>query len=144
KIIPLTADQDALLDSIGKFKASGYTAGAIAVQWTYYMLSPKWRGAIKTAKLGAGPADHDQRKITKVAILMTDGQFNTAFAGVNSNFNGQDSKTRQSAEAICKNMKGDKIEVFTIGFDLDNKDMSKQEREAAKSVLKNCTTADSS
>ncbi|MDQ2633032.1 MAG: pilus assembly protein [Pseudomonadota bacterium] len=144
KVIPLTADQGALLDSIGKFKASGYTAGAIAVQWTYYMLSPKWRGAIKTAKLGDGPADHDQRKISKVAILMTDGQFNTAFAGVSRNFNSQDSKARQSAETICRNMKDDKIEIFTIGFDLDNTDMSRQEREAAKSVLRNCATADSS
>lgn len=144
KVIPLTADQDALLDSIGKFQASGYTAGAIAIQWTYYMLSPKWRDAIKTASLGNGPADHDELKISKVAILMTDGQFNTAFAGVSSNFNGQDSKTRQSAEAICKNMKNDDIEIFTIGFDLDNKDMSKDERDAAKGVLKNCATADSS
>ena len=41
--------------------------------------------------LGDGPADHDERKISKVAILMTDGQFNTAFAGVSSNFNGQGS-----------------------------------------------------
>lgn len=144
KVIPLTADQDALLDSIEDFQASGYTAGAIAIQWTYYMLSPKWRDAIKTASLGNGPADHDERKISKVAILMTDGQFNTAFAGVSSNFNGQGSKARQSAEAICKNMKNDDIEIFTIGFDLDNKDMSKEERDAAKGVLKNCATADSS
>jgi Flp pilus assembly protein TadG len=144
KIVPMTADQGALLDSIEQFQASGYTAGAIAVQWTYYMLSPKWRSVIKTAGLGGGPADHDERKISKVAILMTDGQFNTAFAGVSSNFNGQDSKARQSAEAICKNMKDDKIEIFTIGFDLDNKDMSKEERDAAKSVLKNCSTEDTS
>jgi Flp pilus assembly protein TadG len=144
KVIPLTADKDELLESIDDFKASGYTAGAIAIQWTYYMLSPKWRDAIKSASLGDGPVDHDARKVSKVAILMTDGQFNTAFAGVSSNFNGQDSKTRLSAEAICKNMKDDGIEVFTIGFDLDNKDMSKEERQAAKGVLKNCSTDDSS
>ncbi|HEY6633364.1 MAG TPA: pilus assembly protein [Rhizobiaceae bacterium] len=144
KVVPLTTDQDALLKSIGAFKANGYTAGAIAIQWTYYMLSPKWRGAIKTAKLGDGPSDRDDKKISKVAILMTDGQFNTAFAGVSSNFNGQDSKARQSAEAICKNMKDDGIEVFTIGFDLDNKDMSRAERDAAKGVLKKCATKDTS
>ena len=132
KIVPLTADSAALLKSIGEFKASGYTAGAIAVQWTYYMLSPKWRQAIKTADLGNGPVDRDARKVSKVAILMTDGQFNTAFAGVGSNFNGQDSTTRQNAEAICKNMKDDGIEVYTIGFDLDDKDMSKEQRQAGK------------
>lgn len=144
KIVPMTADQDVLLESIGKFKASGYTAGAIAVQWTYYMLSPKWRNTIKNAGLGNGPANHDKRKVSKVAILMTDGQFNTAFAGVSSGFNRQDSKTRQNAESICKNMKDDGIEIYTIGFDLNNRDMSREEREAAKGVLKNCATADSS
>ena len=142
KIVPLTANSAALLKSIGEFKASGYTAGAIAVQWTYYMLSPKWRQAIKTADLGNGPVDRDARKVSKVAILMTDGQFNTAFAGVGSNFNGQDSTTRQNAEAICKNMKDDGIEVYTVGFDLDDKDMSKEQRQAAKGVLKNCASAD--
>jgi len=34
------------------------------------------------------------------------------------------------------------MEVFTIGFDLDNKDTSKSERNAAKAVLKNCATPD--
>lgn len=143
KIVPLTADADALLTSIQAFKASGYTAGAIAIQWTHYMLSPKWRNAIKTAGLGDGPSDNNAKKISKVAILMTDGQFNTAFAGVSSNFNGQDTTTRKNAEAICKNMKADGIEVYTIGFDLDNKDMTKEERDAAKGVLKNCASPDS-
>ena len=55
EVIPLTADSGALLDSIDDFQADGYTAGAIAIQWTYYMLSPKWRTAIKNAGLGDGP-----------------------------------------------------------------------------------------
>ena len=81
KIVPLTADMEALLDP-SRVQGERLHGRRIAVQWTYYMLSPKWRDAIKTAKLGAGPADHDAKKISKVAILMTDGQFNTAFAGV--------------------------------------------------------------
>ena len=82
ELIPLTADKQKLLDTIEDFKADGVTAGGIAAQWGYYMLSPKWRSAIKEAGMGAGPADHDRRRVAKVAILMTDGQFNTAFAGV--------------------------------------------------------------
>jgi Flp pilus assembly protein TadG len=144
KIIPLTADSDALLDSIDEFKANGYTAGAIAVQWTYYMLSPKWRAVIKDARLGSGPTDHNARKIAKVAILMTDGQFNTAFAGVASKFNAQDPKARSNAEAICTNMKADGIEVYTIGFDLDSRDMTPVQRAAAKAVLRNCASTDTS
>ncbi|HTV69630.1 MAG TPA: TadE/TadG family type IV pilus assembly protein [Rhizobiaceae bacterium] len=143
KVVPLTAEQDALLASIKDFEANGYTGGAIAIQWTYYMLSSSWRSVIKSADLGDGPAD-PSKKIAKVAILMTDGQFNTAYAGVGSNFNGQGAKSRGYAESLCRNMKTDGIEIFTIGFDLNNKDMSPTERDQAKAVLKNCASDDES
>jgi len=143
KVIPLTADSGALLDSIGDFQANGYTAGAIAVQWTYYMLSPQWRAAIQAAGLGDGPSDANPKKIAKVAILMTDGQFNTAYAGTTgANNNNQGNVSRNSAESLCSNMKADGIQIFTIGFDLNSKDMSATEREQAKSVLKNCASPD--
>src|SRR5690606_23561215 len=112
----LTTDEDALLGSIDAFEANGYTAGAIAVQWTYYMLSPQWRSAIKDAGLGDGPANTKPDKISKVAILMTDGQFNTAYADVGKNYNDQSNLARNNAESICSNMKRDGIEVYTIGF----------------------------
>lgn len=142
EVIPLTADSKPLLDSITNFKANGYTAGAIAIQWTYYMLSPGWRSAIKTAGLGNGPADHNAKKVSKVAILMTDGQFNTAFAGVEGSYNNQGKTSRTNAESLCTAMKDDGIEIYTIGFDLDNKDMSATERNQAKGVLKNCASKD--
>ncbi|MER9298870.1 pilus assembly protein [Mesorhizobium sp. M0621] len=144
EVIPLTADSGALLDSIGDFRAEGYTAGAIAIQWTYYMLSPQWRGAIKNAGLGKGASDADAKKIAKVAILMTDGQFNTAFAGVGGSYNSQGNLARDNAETLCGNMKNDGIEIFTIGFDLDDKDMSATERDQAKAVLKDCSSKDTS
>ncbi|TPN43140.1 MULTISPECIES: TadE/TadG family type IV pilus assembly protein [unclassified Mesorhizobium] len=144
EVIPLTADSDALLDSIDDFRAAGYTAGAIAIQWTYYMLSPQWRTAIKNAGLGNGASDADAKKIAKVAILMTDGQFNTAFAGAGGSYNGQGDLARGNAEALCGNMKNDGIEIFTIGFDLNDKDMSATERDQAKAVLKGCSSKDAS
>lgn len=144
QIVPLTADSESLLDSIDDFKADGFTAGAIAIQWTYYMLSHKWQAAISDAKLGTGPIEYDSRRVSKVAILMTDGQFNTAFAGVSddANVNNQGSKSRSNAEALCRNMRNDHIEIYTIGFDLDNAEMSKAERDAAKGVLRNCASED--
>jgi hypothetical protein len=39
-------------------------------------------------------------------------------------------------------MKADGIKVYTIGFDLDDKSMSATERQEARSVLKNCASAD--
>jgi hypothetical protein len=147
ELIALTADKDKLLTTIGDFRADGVTAGGIAAQWGYYMLSPKWRDAIKAAGMGAGPADHDRKKVAKVAILMTDGQFNTAFAGVKNGSTPQmqqGDKARAYAEAICANMRGEGIEVFTIGFALDDRSMSREERQHAKTVLKNCSTTDTS
>ncbi|TPM28755.1 pilus assembly protein [Mesorhizobium sp. B2-3-4] len=144
QVIPLTADSGALLDSIDDFRANGYTAGAIAIQWTYYMLSPQWRNAIKDAGLGNGASNANRKKIAKVAILMTDGQFNTAFAGVGGSYNGQGDLARGNAETLCGNMKNDGIEIFTIGFDLNDKDMSATERDQAKAVLQGCSSNDAS
>ena len=45
-------------------------------------------------------------------------------------------------KSLCTNMKDDGIEVFTIGFDLDDRDMNKDERGAGEIVLKNCSTKD--
>ncbi|MER9654017.1 pilus assembly protein [Mesorhizobium sp. M0152] len=146
ELIPLTADKQKLLDTIADFRAGGVTAGGIAVQWGYYMLSPSWRSAIVDARLGAGPANFDVKKVGKVAILMTDGQFNTAFAGGRGAPRSQNAgqMSRGNAEGICDNMKRDGIEIFTIGFDLDDPSMTATERDQAKSVLKDCSTADTS
>ncbi|BAV48647.1 Flp pilus assembly protein TadG [Mesorhizobium loti] len=146
ELIPLSADKQKLLNTIASFKAGGVTAGGIAVQWGYYMLSPNWRSTIVDARLGAGPANFDSRKVGKVAILMTDGQFNTAFAGRRGAPRSQNAgqMSRSNAENICDNMKRDGIEIFTIGFDLDDPSMTSTERDQAKSVLQDCSTADTS
>lgn len=145
-LVPLTADEDKLLTAIDRFQAGGVTAGGIAAQWGYYMLSPSWRSAISGARLGAGPANFDRNKVAKIAILMTDGQFNTAFAGARGSSRSQDQgqKSRANAENICDNMKRDGIEIFTIGFDLNDPAMTGIERDQAKSVLKDCATDDTS
>jgi Flp pilus assembly protein TadG len=137
-LIPLTADKQKLLDTIDAFRADGVTAGGIAAQWGYYMLSPNWRPAIRNADLGDGPADYDARKVAKVAILMTDGQFNTAFANVQGTPQMQQgAKAREYAENICANMKTSGISIFTIGFDLPAGEASE-----ARGVLKDCASRD--
>ena len=76
---PLSADSDALKKTIKSFNASGSTAGHIGIQWSWYMLSPKWSNVLPTA---AAPLAYNPKNVAKYAILMTDGEFNTAFAGV--------------------------------------------------------------
>ncbi|TIN30748.1 MAG: hypothetical protein E5Y31_05845 [Mesorhizobium sp.] len=146
ELIPLSADEEKLLDTIDDFSAAGVTAGGIAVQWGYYMLSPSWRPTIVNAGLGAGPANFDKKKVAKVAILMTDGQFNTAFAGGRGAPKSQNAgqMSRGNAEGICDAMKRDGIEIYTIGFDLNDPTMTAAERDQAKSVLQDCSTADTS
>lgn len=146
ELVALTADQQKLLDTIDDFEADGVTAGGIAAQWGYYMLSPKWRQTISAAGAGSGPADFNASKVGKVAILMTDGAFNTAFAGVpvsndwnNQPQNDQADKSRSNAESICANMKKDGIAVFTIGFALPALESSQ-----ARAVLKDCASDDTS
>ncbi|MEQ1943647.1 TadE/TadG family type IV pilus assembly protein [Mesorhizobium sp. VNQ89] len=131
---PLSADADALKKQINDFSVAGYTAGATGIQWTNYMLSEKWAPAIKNAGLGDGPAKADPKKIAKIAILMTDGEFNTAHADVTGNVRSQGTKSRSYAESLCETMKKNGIEVFTIGFKLTNND--------AKGVMKKCASPD--
>jgi Flp pilus assembly protein TadG len=138
-LMPLTTDEDALLETISKFKANGYTAGHIGVQWTRYMLSPSWRSTLEAAVPGSGPADYTDNKVKKIAVLMTDGEFNTAFAGVprgDATRNAQGDRSRPAAEEMCRRMKLDKIEIFTVGFMLDNPD--------ARAVMQNCASDDHS
>jgi Flp pilus assembly protein TadG len=135
-LMPLSADIDGLKTTIGKFKANGSTAGHIGIQWSWYMLSPKWRDVLPAA---AAPQDYDGKKVAKYAILMTDGEFNTAFAGVPNGSNtagNQQSLSRSHAEKLCAAMKADGIEIFTVGFML--------KEAGAKSVMKNCANTDTS
>jgi len=136
---PLSADMSALHTAIDAFTANGHTAGQIGVQFSWYMLSPKWAGVLPAA---SRPAAHDPKKVAKYAILMTDGEFNTAFAGVDHadrrgnliNVRNQPAKSRQYAERLCDEMKDQGIEIFTVGFKLTESN--------AKKVMGNCASPD--
>ncbi|RIK84980.1 MAG: hypothetical protein DCC69_11645 [Hyphomicrobiales bacterium] len=133
-VVPLTTDEAKLKNEIASFVADGNTGGSIATQWTYYMLSPNWRNAITAAGLGAGPADPDPDKLAKIAILMTDGEYNRAYAGSSSNMT---TNAQNNAKNLCARMKADGIEVFTIGFALPASQSA-----ASRTTLKNCASPD--
>jgi hypothetical protein len=69
---------------------------------------------------------------------MTDGEFNTAFAGVPKNGDPKNQATlsRNNAERLCDAMRKDGIEIFSVGFQL--------KETSAKGVMKNCSTKDTS
>lgn len=134
-MMPLTSDATALKSRIASFAASGGTAGHIGVQWGWYMLSPKWASTLAQSQQ---PEPYDTTKVSKYAILMTDGEFNLSYFDVDSSkavYNGYGkAATRDAAKTLCTNMKAQGIEIFTIGFDLTEPN--------AKETLQNCASAD--
>lgn len=97
------------------------------------MLSPRWAEVLPAA---AAPAAYGRDETAKYAILMTDGEFNTAYAGVagDREVRSQAGKARTHAERLCDEMKRSGIVVFTIGFQL---------REAnAKATMNDCASPD--
>ncbi len=112
-IMPLTNDAAALKAQIDSFPTSDLTAGHLGTAWAWYLLSPNWSGvwtgdstpkpyAMLTETNGNGTP-----RLRKIAVLMTDGAYNTEYSG--------ESSTTQ-ARAICTNIKNEGIIVYTIGF----------------------------
>lgn len=132
-ILPLTSNATQLVNQIGSFTASGYTAGHIGIAWGYYMLSENWRSLWR----GAEPARYSD-PVHKVAIIMTDGEFNTYYYGVKGNVNRQENRSSDAAEDLCTDMKRTKggssgITIYAIAFDAPYK---------AEKLLKQCASPD--
>ena len=132
QIVPLTASKTTLNNEISSLSAGGSTAGQVGIAWGWYMLSPNfgyiWPNAENV------PASYTASDTVKVVVFMTDGEFNTIYSSgviaqdsgnnsgnsynkINQNGdNGVDSFTQ--AQNICTAMKADKIEIYTIGFEV--------------------------
>ena len=132
QIVPLTASKTTLNNEISSLSAGGSTAGQVGIAWGWDMLSPNfgyiWPNAENV------PASYTASDTVKVVVFMTDGEFNTIYSSgviaqdsgnnsgnsynkINQNGdNGVDSFTQ--AQNICTAMKADKIEIYTIGFEV--------------------------
>jgi Flp pilus assembly protein TadG len=138
-VMPLTNDKDALLTTINGLAAKGGTAGHLGTAWAWYTLSPNWKDV--WAGTANDPAPYPvagDAKLKKIAILMTDGEYNNQFSeggyrlgswAYNSNKINGSSPTQ--AQALCSGMKAQGIEVYTIGYDVGTTE---------KAFLKTCAT----
>ncbi len=131
-LIPLSANASMLQDAVGDMTTGGGTGGHIGIQWAWYLMSPKWADYLPA---GSKPADYGG-DVRKFAVLMTDGEFNVAYAGVpkDSSQYRQARKSMAKARKLCGNMKNKGIEIFTIGFALNNRD--------AKELMRDCASTD--
>lgn len=121
EVLPLTSTKQTLTDKIGALQVAGNTAGQVGTAWAWYTLSTNWSSLWATdSQPKAQSAD-----LTKIAILMTDGEYNTQYTteGIKTGSTGAgttpanaDSTTQ--ARELCKNMKAAGVVVYTIGFDV--------------------------
>lgn len=130
-ILPLSRDRTALRNAIAALQAGGSTAAQVGVAWGWYALSPRiglWSGDSR-------PAAYDDRKTSKIAVIMSDGEFNSAYCnGViarNSlpgsgadedkiNCDATNGGSYAQVRALCQAMKQHGITIYTIAFDLWN------------------------
>jgi hypothetical protein len=131
---------------IDKLEIAGSTAGQMGTAWAWYMLSPSWANLWPAANR---PAAYHADAVKKIAILMTDGEYNTGHcngviakdsgtgSGGNStkiDCNANNGSSNSQAQQLCTAMKsGTGITVFTIGFDLAG-------NQTAISTLRNCAS----
>lgn len=132
-LVTLTSNETTLKNAISGLSGGGYTAGQIGLQWAWYTLSPKWAGYISGT--GSDPGDMaTDDDLAKFIILMTDGRFNTAYAGTNSSsVTSQSTLSKSHTNALCNNIKASGIKIFTIGYETPGD---------ADTMLQSCATPD--
>ncbi len=133
QITPLSANANQLKQKVSNFRAAGYTAGHLGIGWSYYMLSEKWQDLWP---VNSKPDDYAS-DTKKIAILMTDGEFNTFYRGVSTHEQGgQAPLSNAEAIALCNDMKqpkagGNGITIYAVAFDAPV---------SAKATLEACAT----
>jgi Flp pilus assembly protein TadG len=118
-IIPLTSNKAVLKAEISKLAITGSTAGHLGTAWAWYMISPNWSSIWPSA---SQPSAYNTASVKKIAILMTDGDYNTQYSSTGS---------QAQAGFLCANMKAAGIEVYTIGDQVSS---------SAKAFLTSCAT----
>lgn len=112
-IMPLTNDKTALHNHIDGLTTDGSTAGHLGTAWAWYLISPKWTSVWPIASkpkpyaLTSEMNPQGQPKLHKIALLMTDGDYNKWYSG--------DDSTTQ-ARQLCTNMKAEGVTVYSVGF----------------------------
>ena len=130
QILPLTSNKATLKQRISALTDGGSTAGQVGIAWGWYMLAPNF-GYLWPSS--GRPEPYGKDELLKIAVIMTDGEFNTPYCtGVRAKDSGPSSGADNThincnatngdpftqAATLCTNMKAKGIIVYTVGFDL--------------------------
>ena len=151
-ITPLTNNKTELKRQIDLLQAAGGTAGHIGLAWGWYLLSPRWANLWPPASQPAPYSDLEVLNargdplLRKIVILMTDGEFNTAYCqGVISkdstngsasnriNCDAPNGTSFYQSESLCTNAKATGLIVYTIGFNLSS-------NQSVRNLMTRCAT----
>ena len=144
-ISPLSNNKSTLKSQIDKLSAGGSTGGHVGVAWGWYLVSPKfaylWPSSSK-------PAAYGTPELLKVVVLMTDGEYNSAYCnGVISadsttgsgdardhvNCNAPNGHSFNQSTSLCTAMKAAGVIVYTVGFNI-------VDDQRARDLVNNCAT----
>lgn len=118
-VTPLTPNKTRLNAAIDHLSTGGYTAGQLGIAWAWYMLSPNF-ASVWDKETANAAMPYGSPELAKVAILMTDGEFN--FTTCEGRRTGDDTCTADSpftqAQTICTAMKAENIVIYTVGLEL--------------------------
>jgi Flp pilus assembly protein TadG len=128
QVLPLTDDKVKLKNEIDTFTAGSWTAGHLGTAWAYYLLSPNWATILPGA---SAPVLFTDKTTRKVAVLMTDGVYNTVGGD-----HTQPVQSGKFAVDTCNAMKANGIVVYTVLFKPDPADEA-----AAVAVMNACASA---
>lgn len=147
QIVPLSDDKEFLKAQIDTYVAQGSTAGHVGMAWGWYMISPNF-GYLWPSE--SQPALYGATNVVKIAVLMTDGAFNSPYcngviaadatsgsgsASDHINCNATNGSSYSQAEDVCDAIKDEEIEIYTVGFDIGD-------QQQAIDVMANCASDD--
>lgn len=127
-VVGLTSTKSTLTSAISGLAASGSSGGHIGVAWGWYSISPNFSSIFTGTST---PAAYTAPHIKKVMILMTDGEYNSAYCnGVISqdsttgsgsvsdhiNCNAPNGNTYDQAKELCRQAKLKDVVIYTVGF----------------------------
>lgn len=130
EIMPLSSDKPALKAKIDSMTIGGSTAGHLGHAWGWYMISPNFGYMFPP---DSRPAAYNTPRLYKFAILMTDGEYNSAYcnnvlagdsgtgSGSNNdkiNCNATNGQSFAQAVDYCREMKKQNIIIYMIGFEV--------------------------
>lgn len=135
KVRGLTNRRDTLKGDIRGFRPDGWTAGHIGIGWGYYMLSEHWQPLWNRRE---DPRDYGVN-VKKIAILMTDGEFNTYYEDPDGDpWGPHANESNAHAVRTCADMKARKgadpgIIIYSVAF---------QAPKSARKTLRACASPD--